>query len=188
MILPWLVALASATAGVAASSSSNRFSELKSHGHPALVSKARKADNKWVIFTEQKKLHSSFARSGDDDFPIAETNFVVLDNKEFWTHHRDLLGIDARVQMKLKKSTTIKGSKVTNHLYNQEIEGFRVHGGDFIVTVGAHGGVTRANGLPVSSKQLDTYYAQGSILNNHIDMSQVDKIVEKYVFHRVAKG
>lgn len=53
---------------------------------------------------------------------------------------------------------------MTHHKYSQVKHGVRVHGGEFVATVGAHGGVLRVNGLSISApaSSLDVAWVRSS--------------------------
>jgi hypothetical protein len=124
------------------------FRELAVVGHRTHVSAVEKTDRKWLVFPDQQTAHRE-ALAG----PGAEAAGVepLLLDASFWERHASVLNLAPDARMSLRERWASPGGAIEHHKFEQYKLGVRVFGGDFVVSVGAHGGVLRVNGLPVSA-------------------------------------
>jgi hypothetical protein len=124
------------------------FRELAVVGHRTHVSAVEKTDRKWLVFPDQQTAHRE-ALAG----PGAEAAGVepLLLDASFWDRHASVLNLAPDARMSLREKWASPGGAIEHQKFEQYKLGVRVFGGDFVASVGAHGGVLRVNGLPVSA-------------------------------------
>jgi hypothetical protein len=116
-----------------------------SDGIKAVKSKSAKSDRVWMSFPEQLAFHKD-AVNGQATW--TESDIVREDT--FWEVRGAALGLESGNTMKLVRSFTERSTQITFKTYQQSIQDIRVFGGEFVLAVGLHGGVLRANGLPLT--------------------------------------
>ena len=211
-----LLALAGAGAGAeAASQSSDRSSEgvvfthSQSAGHTVALSPPE-VSSKWVLFPEQHELHTQATKSKQDgrsgsrdrDRGSVRDSARMVSVESFWREHSEAAGVSASTEMKLKKSSVSSSSSSSfsssssaksgsNELlktYDQVVDGVRVFGGEFRVTIGAHGGVVNAHGLPFRSASKYPYdiSKKEEIISRSVDdealQQQLYEAVEQHIY------
>lgn len=169
------IAFAAASCGLALGA----VSEHRSNGHRVLVSENKKNHRKWLTFPDQKEMHKVEQQSSNLRVEARADQVVSLD-ETFWSKHADLLKIGDATNLLLQRSFGGVGADVTHHRYDQTIHGLRVFGGDFIVTVGSHGGVLRLNGLPIT-QTVDA----AALQRDPLPETKIVKAVEMYISDRM---
>jgi hypothetical protein len=156
------VAITAAVAPASASSASEtynsiysmnpngRFRRVKSGGFDALVPEMGDSARRWLMFPSQKQLHD-WALELPTESESLRSQLRVNGDASFWSNHRTQLGLPARAEMRLARESRQSSMGVKYLRFDQFVDGFRVWGGDFQLTVGRHGGVLNAQGLPVPS-------------------------------------
>jgi len=139
------------------------------------VSKHKKSDNKWIAFPDQNTLHLNFHKEDDEIKDIVKPD-------QFWQTHGSLLGLDVKSEMTLLKQSGVPGVASQSRKYRQSISSVRVFGGDFHMTVGLHGGVLDAHGLPLqlSGDELNSFRVE-EVLNTPVDVDKVYRAIEQHV-------
>lgn len=153
--------------------------ERTAHGHRVMLSESEKSHRKWMVFPQQKELHKGQAANLRSD--LHEDEIVRLD-PAFWHKHREMLNLAPDTQMELQRSFDGVGTGVTHHRFEQTKRGLRVFGGEFLVSVGSHGGVLRANGLPIRQEG-DASALRGP----HVADNAVVESLQRYVAERMDK-
>jgi Zn-dependent metalloprotease len=136
--------LSSAGASFYDSPPSDIFSPVTIDGHSSFVSFREKSAIKWVVFPDQKKLHSE-AVSGT----IESLTTTLSSGDSFWGKVRSTIGLNKDCKMVMIKEWSAKASQTSYRKYSQTIKDIRVWGGEFIVASGAHGGVLHVYGQPL---------------------------------------
>ena len=139
--------------------------------------------SKWAIFPSQHEMHTKATSLGSAEVKNMDTSkFIAHEN--FWNKHGILRGLAPSTEMKLKQfRTTKKGiNSVTQRTYNQMIDGVKVFGGEFRMTVGAHGGVVNAHGLPLRSSSQREYT---SVEKEDILARPLDESLQQALFSSV---
>jgi Zn-dependent metalloprotease len=115
--------------------------------------------SKWAIFPEQHDLHTKAAEVGSAEAKNTMDTSRFVAQESFWTEHGSLLGITPSTTMELKQVRPTKQGldSVSQMTYNQVVDGVKVFGGEFRMTVGAHGGVVNAHGVPLRSSGTREY-------------------------------
>jgi Zn-dependent metalloprotease len=162
------------------------FAEHEAHGHRVLVSSTHKSNRKYLVFPDQKGLHAKVVASAEApaEMKIKEEEVLQMDDG-FWQRHGKLLNLAEDADMVLTKSWKASGSDVVHQRYDQTKFGLRVIGGEFIASIGAHGGVMRVNGLPLSREA-----AAADIAASRAQLSPETVVthVERYITERMAAG
>jgi len=167
---------------VAAATCSTAMAAVTEHstnGHRVMLSDNKKNHRKWMTFPDQKSMHQTQQRGANLRTDVREEKIVRLD-EQFWAKHTDVLKLTAGSEMLLQRSFDGVGADVTHHRYDQTIHGLRVFGGEFIVTVGAHGGVMRLNGLPIT-QEVDVNVMR----NTRISEEKAVEALEQYISGRM---
>jgi hypothetical protein len=127
-----------------------RFRHVTSGGFDALVPEMGDSARRWLLFPSQKELHD-WALELPAESESLRSELRVKADASFWSTHRAHLGLPARAEMRLARESIQSSMGTKRRRFDQYVDGFRVWGGDFQLTVGRHGGVLNVQGLPVPS-------------------------------------
>lgn len=158
---------------VGAAQANPLFASVQSNGHAAQVSNIEKSNSKWLKFPEQKSLH---AKSIEGE--KLSWDSIVKSDANFWKNHGSNLGLSSDNEMRLTKEWKISASH-SYQKYDQYVHGVRVFGGEYQLTIGRHGGVMSAHGLPLSAKSRDHYNFDK--IHSKINENELLSIVENHV-------
>ena len=163
-------------------------------GHTVRVSPPM-AFTQWAIFPEQEELHARVVSSDKEEVMRTMDKSKIVDLKTFWDHdsHKTLLGIIPSTEMKLKHIRPAKhGLTSASHVtFDQVVDEVRVYGGEFRVTVGEHGGVVNAHGLPFRQTSKADYVISRAekIMTTTIDDSLQSTLYQSIENHiRISQG
>ena len=156
---------------------SGLFSEGSIHGHKVLVSEVEKYDRKWMFFPEQKAIHDRVVK-GESPESISES--VLLPGDKFWKTFGPVFGLEERGNMMVVKKWGMKNAFTVTEKYDQFVDGIRVFGGEFTLTIGLHGGVLRAQGFPLAVPKVSADKLTASkVINENDLLLAMNEYVEK---------
>ena len=135
----------------------NKFNRVKLNNQDVYHTKSNKDSSKWLVFPLQMSYHDSYVKSltsskakmnsNDNEMINIDTSLVVHhEDHSFWKTYHKYLNLHHDVEMKLTQEVEQKSFSMKVKRYDQYIYGFKVFGGDYKVTIGAHDGITQIHG------------------------------------------
>lgn len=104
-----------------------------------------------------------------------------MESSTFFQVHGKALGLDSHNEMRLMRHWQLKGTSTKHEKYNQYVDDTRVFGGEFIVTIGSHGGVLNVHGLPLKIDATNLRSMNTRAVRGAMDPVAVLTSVESYI-------